>query len=46
MGLIFFWGAWLIISDVAFAVITVVVTIKGFSDLSRMFQALKRQQHQ
>jgi len=43
MGLIFFWGLWLIISDSAFAVITIIVTIKGLADLKVMFQELRRQ---
>ncbi|HVN79783.1 MAG TPA: hypothetical protein VMW38_12350 [Terriglobia bacterium] len=44
MGLIFFWGLWLIVSGLAFAVITVIVTIKGLADLSSMFRELRKQQ--
>jgi hypothetical protein len=46
MTFIHFWEAWLIISGAAFALITIVVTVKGFADLSFMFQELRKQQHQ
>ena len=36
-----FWTVWLLLSGVAFAVITVVVTIKGFGDVKRMLSGLK-----
>jgi hypothetical protein len=36
----FFWEAWLIVSGVAFAVITLVVAVKGFQDLRAMFSGL------
>jgi hypothetical protein len=45
MDLPVFWALWLIISGSAFASITVVVTIKGFTDLRHMFRELRRQQH-
>ncbi len=45
MGLPLFWGLWLIISGTAFALITIVVTIKGFADLRFMFKELRKQQH-
>ena len=44
MGLVFFWGVWLIISGMAFAVITIIVTIKGVADLNFMFRELRKQQ--
>jgi len=36
----YFWGTWLLISGVAFAVITLVVAVKGFQDLRAMFAGL------
>jgi hypothetical protein len=36
-----FWTVWLVISGVAFAAITLVVTIKGFGDVKRMLNGLK-----
>jgi hypothetical protein len=41
----YFWAAWLSISGVAFAVITLIVAVKGFQDLRAMFVGLsvKRQ---
>ena len=36
-----FWTIWLILSGVAFAAITVVVTLKGFGDVKRMLSGLK-----
>jgi hypothetical protein len=41
----YFWAAWLVISGMAFAVITLVVAVKGFRDLRAMFAGLsvKRQ---
>lgn len=37
-----FWTMWLLVAGVAFAVITVVVTIKGFGDVRRMLHGLKQ----
>jgi hypothetical protein len=39
-GWAYFWAAWLIISGVAFALITLVVAVKGFQDLRAMFAGL------
>jgi hypothetical protein len=36
----YFWAAWLVISGVAFAVITVIVAVKGYRDLRAMFAGL------
>jgi hypothetical protein len=36
-----FWSIWLPLSVLAFALITVVVTIKGFGDVRRMLSGLK-----
>jgi hypothetical protein len=36
-----FWAVWLVVSGAAFAIITVVVTIKGFGDVKRMLSGLK-----
>ena len=44
-ALAWFWAVWLVISGVSFAVITAVVTVRGFGDLRRMFRLL-RQQHE
>jgi hypothetical protein len=35
-----FWAAWLMISGVAFAAITLIVAVKGFQDLRAMFAGL------
>ena len=37
-----FWTLWLVFSGLAFAAITVVVTIKGFGDVRRMLSGIKR----
>jgi hypothetical protein len=39
-GWVYFWGAWLVISGVAFAAITLIVAVKGFRDLRAMFVGL------
>ena len=36
-----FWTIWLVFSGVAFAAITVVVSIKGFGDVRRMLSGIK-----
>ncbi len=36
-----FWRVWLLISGVAFASITVVVALKGWTDLREMFRDLR-----
>lgn len=36
-----FWMIWLLFAGVAFAAITVVVTIKGFGDVRRMLRGIK-----
>ncbi|HEX3435616.1 MAG TPA: hypothetical protein VHT24_02535 [Pseudacidobacterium sp.] len=36
----YFWAAWLVISGVAFAGITLIVAVKGFQDLRAMFSGL------
>jgi hypothetical protein len=36
-----FWRVWLLISGVAFAAITIVVTLKGFGDVKRMLSGIK-----
>jgi hypothetical protein len=38
-----FWTAFLIISGISFAFITLVVTLKGFRDLVNMFHRLGQQ---
>jgi hypothetical protein len=38
-----FWIASLIVSGAAFAVITLVVTVRGFGDLREMFRRLREQ---
>ena len=38
-----FWTLWLTIAGMAFAWITVIVTIRGVKDLSDMLKALRRQ---
>ena len=38
-----FWSLWLTIAGMAFAWITVIVTIRGVHDLSDMIKALSRQ---
>jgi hypothetical protein len=35
-----FWGAWIVVSGIAFAVITAIVAWKGFGDLRAMFRDL------
>jgi hypothetical protein len=37
-----FWAAWLVISAVAFAAITLIVAVKGFQDLRAMFAGLSK----
>lgn len=37
------WTIWLLFSGLAFAVITVVVSIKGFGDVRRMLSGIKSQ---
>ena len=39
-----FWLVWLLLSGVAFASITVVVSIKGFGDVRRMLSGIKARQ--
>ena len=36
-----FWTIWLLVAGVAFALITVVVTLKGFGDVRRMLSGIK-----
>jgi hypothetical protein len=38
-----FWTFWLITAGTSFAVITGIVTFKGFQDLRNMFRGLARQ---
>ncbi len=38
-----FWTVWLIIAGVSFAVITAIVTVKGYADLRTMFTRLTQQ---
>ena len=38
-----FWTAWLVIAAVSFAVITGIVTVKGYKDLRSMFRRLAEQ---
>lgn len=38
----FLWMVWLLFSGVAFALITVVVTLKGFGDVRRMLRGIKQ----
>jgi hypothetical protein len=38
-----FWIASLVVSGLAFATITVVVTVRGFGDLREMFRRLREQ---
>ena len=38
-----FWTVWLLFSGAAFAIITVVVCIKGFGDVKRMLSGIKAQ---
>jgi hypothetical protein len=37
-----FWTIWLLFSGTAFAVITVIVTLKGFGDVRRMLSGIKK----
>jgi hypothetical protein len=39
-----FWTVSLIVAGASFAVITAIVTVKGFEDLRLMFKELKKQQ--
>ena len=39
-----FWIVSLMVAGASFAVITVIVTVKGFEDLRVMFKGLKKQQ--
>ena len=39
-----FWTVSLVIAGASFAVITAIVTVKGFADLREMFKGLKKQQ--
>jgi hypothetical protein len=41
-----FWTLWLLFSGTAFALITVVVTIKGFGDVKRMLSGMTKQHDQ
>ena len=41
-----FWTVWLLLSGVAFALITVVVTLKGFGDVRRMLSGIKQHDKQ
>jgi hypothetical protein len=36
-----FWTVWLLASGLAFAVITIVVTLKGFGDVKRMLSGIQ-----
>lgn len=36
-----FWTVWLLASGTAFAVITVIVTLKGFGDVKRMLSGIQ-----
>jgi hypothetical protein len=36
-----FWAIWLLFSGTAFALITLIVSIKGFGDVKRMLAGLK-----
>lgn len=38
-----FWSIWLLVAGVAFAAITLVVTIKGFGDVRRLLRGLERE---
>jgi hypothetical protein len=40
-----FWTIWLLFSGAAFALITIVVTLKGFGDVKRMLSGIKRNDH-
>jgi hypothetical protein len=39
-----FWTIWLLFAGAAFAIITVVVAIKGFGDVRRMLSGIKGKQ--
>ena len=41
-----FWTFWLVVSGAAFAVITLIVIVKGGPDLRQMLRELKRQNPQ
>ncbi|HEU5235015.1 MAG TPA: hypothetical protein VFU50_19315 [Terriglobales bacterium] len=38
-----FWTVWLAISGASFALITVIVTVRGLRDLKAMFRSLEHQ---
>lgn len=38
-----FWTVWLVIAAISFAVITAIVTVKGYRDLRSMFSRLAEQ---
>jgi hypothetical protein len=40
-----FWTISLIVAGASFAVITAIVTVKGFEDLKEMFKGLAKQRH-
>ena len=37
-----FWTFWLLVSGAAFAIITVIVTLKGFGDVKRMLSGITK----
>ena len=39
-----FWSIWIVFGGVSFAVVTAIVTVKGFSDLLDLIGALRRGQ--
>lgn len=41
-----FWTAWLVVAGVSFAVITAIVSVRGFADLRQMFRMLSREHGQ
>jgi hypothetical protein len=41
-----FWAVWLVISGAAFAIITLIVAIKGFEDLRSMFVGLSNKERE
>ncbi len=41
-----FWTFWLIAAGLSFAVITAIVTVKGYRDLRNMFSGLASQKEQ
>jgi hypothetical protein len=42
----YFWAVWLVISGAAFAIITLIVAVKGFQDLRSMFAGLSDKEKQ